>query len=64
MLYFALVGSKLEYASVALNSVTITDSNKLEPIHTIDFFSGCGISLWQYIGKIKFSDTAYQTSLL
>jgi hypothetical protein len=30
LLYFALVGSKLEYAFVALNSVT--DSNKLEHI--------------------------------
>jgi hypothetical protein len=30
MLYFALDGSKLEYVSVAWNSVTITDSNKLE----------------------------------
>jgi hypothetical protein len=29
MLYFALVRSKLECASVAWNSVTITDSNKL-----------------------------------
>jgi hypothetical protein len=27
MLYFALVRSKLEHASVAWNSVTITDSN-------------------------------------
>lgn len=30
MLYFALVRSKLEYASVAWSSVTLTDSNKLE----------------------------------
>jgi hypothetical protein len=28
MLYFALGGSKLEYGSVAWNSVMITDSNK------------------------------------
>jgi myo-inositol catabolism protein IolC len=32
MLYFALVRSNLEYASVAWNSVTITDSNKLERV--------------------------------
>jgi hypothetical protein len=32
MLYFALIRYKLEYASVAWNSVTITDSNKLERI--------------------------------
>jgi hypothetical protein len=32
MLYFALVRYKLEYASVAWNSVTITDSNKLERV--------------------------------
>jgi hypothetical protein len=30
MLYYALVRPELEYASVAWNSVTITDSNKLE----------------------------------
>jgi hypothetical protein len=45
MLYFALVRSELEYASVAWNSVTFTDSNKLErvrkhlqPFATKDFF--------------------------
>jgi hypothetical protein len=32
MIYFASVRSKLEYASFAWNSVTITDSNKLEVI--------------------------------
>jgi hypothetical protein len=32
MLYFAFVRSKLEYASVAWNSVTNTDSNKLERV--------------------------------
>jgi hypothetical protein len=32
MLYFALGRSKLEYASVAWNSLTITDSSKLERI--------------------------------
>jgi hypothetical protein len=32
MLYFALVRSKLENASVAWNSVTITDSSKLERV--------------------------------
>jgi hypothetical protein len=32
MLYFALVRSKLECASVGWNSVTVTDSNKLERV--------------------------------
>jgi hypothetical protein len=32
ILFFALVGSKLEYASVAWNSVTATDSNELERV--------------------------------
>jgi hypothetical protein len=61
-----LVRSKLEYASVAWNSVTITDSNKLEHVQRKFFsplpqkiFSTCGIPLLQYIGKIKFADTAY-----
>jgi hypothetical protein len=34
MRYFALVRSKLEYAFVAGNSVTNTDSNKLEQVQT------------------------------
>jgi hypothetical protein len=32
VLFFVLVRSKLEYASIAWNSVTITDSNKLERV--------------------------------
>jgi hypothetical protein len=32
MLYFALVRSKLEYGSVAWNSLAITDFNKLERV--------------------------------
>jgi hypothetical protein len=32
MLYFTLVRSKFEYASVVRNSVTTTDANKLERI--------------------------------
>jgi hypothetical protein len=32
MLHFTLVRSKLEYTSVAWNSVTVTDSNKLERV--------------------------------
>jgi hypothetical protein len=34
ILFFALVRSKLEYASVARNSVTVTDSNKLERVQS------------------------------
>jgi hypothetical protein len=41
MLYFALVRSQLEYASVAWNSVTITDSNKLERIVQRKFAALC-----------------------
>jgi hypothetical protein len=40
MLYFALVRCKLDYASVAWNSVAITDSNKLERIQR-EFAASC-----------------------
>jgi hypothetical protein len=50
MQYFALVGSKLEYASVAWNTVAVTDSNELAAL----CHKRC-----QYIGKMKFADTAY-----
>jgi hypothetical protein len=32
MIHFAFVSSKLKYASVAWNSVTVTDSNQLERV--------------------------------
>jgi hypothetical protein len=55
MLYFALVRSELECASDAWNSVTITDSNKLEPdeehlqpFATIDFFKVWNINTALY----------------
>jgi hypothetical protein len=58
--------SKLEYAFVAWNSVTITHFNKLELIQRKfaalshnKYFSRCGISLLQYIGKFKFGDTIH-----
>jgi hypothetical protein len=71
MLYFALVRSKLEYDSVAWNSATITDSNKLERMQR-KFATLCHKFFFQdveyhydiYIGKIKFADTAYQASSL
>jgi hypothetical protein len=46
MLYFALVRSKLEYTSVASNSVTITDSNKVERIQR-KFAAPCHIRFFQ-----------------
>jgi hypothetical protein len=62
MLHFALVRSKLEYASVASNPVTFTDSNKLERVQRT-FAALCHIRFfqdveYQYIEKIKFADTA------
>jgi hypothetical protein len=40
VLYFTLVRSRLEYASVECNSVTSTDANKFERIQQ-KFTSGC-----------------------
>jgi hypothetical protein len=61
MLYFALVRSELEYASVDCNSVIITDPNNLERIQRKfaalchnRIFQHMGISLLHYIRKIKF----------
>jgi hypothetical protein len=55
MLYFAFVTSKLEYASVAWNSVTITDFNKLgaykehlQPFATLHFFKLWNITVIIY----------------
>jgi hypothetical protein len=48
VLYFALVQSKLEYASVARSSVTITDSNKLEGVQRI-FSTHCHKRFFQYV---------------
>jgi hypothetical protein len=41
ILFFALVRSKLEYASVAWNFVTIADSNKLERVQKKNFTALC-----------------------
>jgi hypothetical protein len=46
ILFFALVRSKLEYASVAWNSITITDSNKREGMQR-KFAALCNKRLFQ-----------------
>jgi hypothetical protein len=61
-----LVRSKLEYASVAWNSVTITDSNKLERVQR-KFAALCHKRFFQdveyhydnILEKLSFADTAY-----
>jgi hypothetical protein len=45
VLYVALIRSKLEYASVVLNKLTLTDSNKIENIQ-IKFTSFCCYSFF------------------
>jgi hypothetical protein len=48
MLYFTLVRSKLEYASVVRNSITSTDANKLQSIQQ-KFVSVCFGRFFPYV---------------
>jgi hypothetical protein len=49
ILFFALVRSKLEYASVAWNSVAITNSDKLERAQKKKIAALCHKRLFYYI---------------